>query len=266
MGKVASRIAALGFLVVSAALALPMSASADQADPALAGSCGATLQNGSGQALTLDAGAPVNAPGVVTLGTGSDSATIGPAQHKPLLALPLADAVKALNLGALPVVGDTATTVICPGAQNTVNALSATTQSLIAGKPKEPAPPAGTPGPKPPAPQPPAQPVPAPVVPSSATSDTGATTEFVSYPLGFTAPAPVSDLSALIGTGAVVPAAPGVVPFSGTSPVAQESGTAQAMPVASTAPAKLPLLLAAVALALVAAALAQVWLRRAPSK
>jgi hypothetical protein len=265
MGKVASRIAALGFLVVSAALAVPMSASADQADPALAGSCAATLQNGSGQALTLDAGAPVNAPGVVTVGTGSNSATTGPAQHKPVLALPLADAVKALNRGTLPVLGDTATTVICPGAQNTVNAISATTQSLIAGQPKEPAPPAA-PGPKPPATQPPAQPVPAPVAPNSAMSGTGATAEFVSAPLGFAAPAPVSDLSALIGTGAVVPAAPGVVPSTGTTPVAQESGTAQAMPVVSTAPAKLPLLLAAIALALVAAALAQVWLRRAPGK
>jgi hypothetical protein len=265
MGKVASRITALGALVVSAAFAVPMSASADQADPALAGSCAATLQDGSGPALTLDAGASVNAPGVVTVGTGSNSATTGPAQHKPVLALPLADAVKALDLGNLPVAGDTATTIICPGAQNTVNAVSAATQSLLAGKQKEPAPPAGTPGPKPPAPQPPAQSVPASVAPNSTASDGGTAAQFASYPLGSISPSPASDLSALIGSAAVAPAAQGVVPPTGSIPVAQESGTAEAMPVASTTPAKLPLLLAAIALALVAAALAQIWLRRTPA-
>lgn len=74
----------------------------------------------------------------------------------------------------------------------------------------------------------------------------------------------MSDLSSLIPPVAIPPAAPGAAPPTGTqpTPLAQDSGTAQALPASSVAPAKLPLLLAAIALALAAAALAHTWLRR----
>lgn len=266
MGKTANRIGALGVLAAAAAvLLLPGTASADTADPAIAGSCDATLRDGgSGQALTVDAGAPLNAPNAVAVGTGSDSA------NKPALSLPVADLAKTLNVGGLPVVGAPLTDTVCPGVQNTVNALSATTQGLVAGKPKEPpAPPATTP-PAPitsPSPQPPTTPVPGTgtgTPADSATRPPSGGIQLVGLPLTGTTPQNVTDLSALIAPGAVAPAAPGVIPPTGTGPgiVNQNSGTAEALQASSNAPAKLPLLLAAIALALVAAALSKIWIGR----
>jgi hypothetical protein len=62
----------------------------------------------------------------------------------------------------------------------------------------------------------------------------------------------------------IPPGAEGANPPTGTrpSPLAQDSGSAQALPASSVTPAKLPLLLAAIALALAAAGLAHTWLRR----
>jgi len=62
---------------------------------------------------------------------------------------------------------------------------------------------------------------------------------------------------------------PGQAPIvgeAGAPPVvvADRSGTAEALP-ASNAPARLPLLLAVLALAIVAAALIRTWLRRKPA-
>ncbi|HVW44456.1 MAG TPA: hypothetical protein VHC18_24210 [Amycolatopsis sp.] len=263
MGKTANRIGALGVLAAAIALVLPGTAAADPADPAIAGSCDATLRDGgSGQALTVDAGAPLNVPKVLTVGTGSGAA------NKPALSVPVADLAKTLDVGDLPVVGAPVTDTVCPGAQNTVNALSATTQSLVAGEPKEPVPPASTrpPTTKPsPRPQPPSTPTPGAATPAGSvtTPPTGAV-QLVSFPLAGIGPATPADLSALIAPGAIAPSAPGLVPPTGSGPgiVNQNSGTAEALPASSTMPAKLPLLLAAIALALVAAALSKVWIRR----
>ena len=269
MGKTANRFGALGLLAAAAAvLMLPGTATADTADPAIAGSCDGTLRDGSvGQALTVDAGAPLNGPNKVTVGTGSDSANSGSgAAAKPLLTLPVADLTQGLNVGDLPVVGAPVTDTVCPGAQSTVNALSATTQSLIAGKPLQPAPPAATPPPaSKPSPQPPSTPAPGagtPVDPSSTPANNGI--QLVSLPANVLNPLSAADLSALIAPGAIAPSAPGLVPPTGTGPgiVNQNSGTAQALPASSSTTDKLPLLLAAIAFALVAATLSKVWIRR----
>ncbi|TVT26439.1 hypothetical protein FNH05_31410, partial [Amycolatopsis rhizosphaerae] len=141
MGKTGNRLAALGFLTAFATLAvLPGTASADPADPALAGGCDATLRPAPGQALTVDAGASLDLPGILTVGTGSHSAATGPGQNAPLLSLPLADTAGTLDAGSLPVVGPLLTDEVCPGLQNTVNGVSATTQSLLSGHVREPAP------------------------------------------------------------------------------------------------------------------------------
>jgi len=104
MGKHVARITALGLtLAASAALAAPGVASADTS-PTLGGSCESTLQQGSSSGLTLDAGAPLNAPNQLTVGLDSSSRnTDGSA---PLLTLPLGDTVKALGIGQVPLVGD----------------------------------------------------------------------------------------------------------------------------------------------------------------
>jgi len=273
MGKTANRIGALGLLAATAAILFPGTASADTADPAIAGSCDATLrQNGTGQALTVDAGAPINAPNTLSLGTGSDSASTGKEAAKdPALSLPVADLTKNLNVGDLPLVGGPVTDTVCPGAQNTVNALSATTQGLIQGKPLEPAPPQQTPPPGTPSPSPSPEPSPSPgagtpVSTSPAGGQPSGSIQLASFPLGGAFPVGSTDLSALIAPGAIAPSAPGLVPPSGTVPgppiVNQNSGTAEALPASSNEPAKLPLILAAVALALVVAALSKTWLRR----
>jgi hypothetical protein len=261
MGKTANRLGALGFFVAaSAVLLLPGTASADTADPMIAGSCDATLRNEPGQALTVDTGAPVNAPGVLTVGTGTDSAPVGPAQTPPLLSVPLADAARTLGVGNLPVVGPAVTDMVCPGVQNTANALSAATQSLVSGQDKQPAPPSSTP---PAAPKPPAEPSPVPVAPSApAGPATGL--QFISYPVNLTPPVAAGFLTP-VTQAAIAPAAPALTPPTGTAPTVagpDNVGSAQAMPASSATPAKLPLLLAAVALALAGAALAHTWLRR----
>lgn len=263
MRKSVRRAGVAGFvLAVSATLSAP-GAMADEADPALAGSCDATLRDGSGQALTLDAGAPLDQPGVVTVGTGSDSAPTGPDQRKPLVPLPVTDLAKVLRLGDTPVVGDLATDQVCPGAQNTVNALSRVTQSVVSGEQLDP-PSTGEPAPQPGAPTPPPG-TPAPGTTSPAPGANGAIVPASFVPGEFLPGSGIAppSLSALIQPGAVAPAAPGLVPPPGTPPVVtQNSGTAEAMP-STTAPARLPLIIAVFALAIVAAALTRSWMRRA---
>ncbi|WP_020423403.1 hypothetical protein [Amycolatopsis sp. ATCC 39116] len=272
MGKTARRAGVAGFvLALSATLAAP-GAFAEEADPALAGSCAATLRDEPGDALTLDVGAPLDQPGVLTVGTGSESAPTGPDQRDPLLALPVADLAKTLGVGDAPVVGDLAAEQLCPGVQGTVNTLSAATQSVVSGEPLDPPsdpvpgrPAPGEPGePAPGAPQPGQDVTPA---PSGPTPDSGIVpASFVTGGLvagsGIVPLTP--PLSALIRPGVVPPAAPGLVPPAGTEPpvVTQNSGTAEAMPSATT-PARLPLIIAVFALAVVAAALTRAWMRRA---
>jgi len=268
MGKIARRAGVVGLVLGASAVLTAPGAFADEADPALAGSCEGTLRDDSGQALTLNAGAPLNLPGAVTVGTGSDSAPTGTEQGGPLLSLPVADLAKALRVGDTPLVGDLATDQLCPGLQNTVNALSATTQSLAAGKrlvppapdaPEEPGEPgAETPSPAP-GPDAPEQPVPTPgsgggIVPASNLDDFLAGS-------GLSLTPPLADL---LQPGVVAPPAPALVPPAETEPpvVTQNSGTAEAMP-ESAAPARLPLIIAVFALAVVAAALTRTWMRRA---
>ncbi|TNC27231.1 hypothetical protein [Amycolatopsis alkalitolerans] len=247
MRKVAGRALVLGFFAtVSVGLALPGTAVADT-DPALSGDCATTLGANSGQALTLDAGAPLNQPHVLTLGTGSNAA------NSPALHLDVADLAKTVNLGHVP--ATRAVADACTGAQGLVNSLSATTQTLLGGGGKvapPPAPPGGSP--KPPSRQPP--------VGAASPADLGA----VPLPLNATSPAAAADLSSVIAPLSIAPVAQGVIPPTGAVPgqVPPDSGSAQALPAAATAPAKLPLLLAAIALALAAAALAHYWLRRRP--
>ncbi|WP_236790387.1 hypothetical protein [Amycolatopsis sp. GM8] len=264
MRKIANRAFVLGVLAaISTSLALPGYAAADT-DPALAGDCAKTLGADSGEALTLDAGAPLNQPGLLTLGTGSRSA------NTPALHVDLANVTSALNVKALP--GTATVANVCTGAQGVVNALSATTQSLLGGGPITPAPP-GSGSPKPPKPpKPPSKPAPTPPpagegAGSSADSTDLGTVQVVSFPLNATSPSSPSDLGSLISPVAIAPLAQGVIPPTGTSPgeVPSDSGSAQALPAVSAGPAKLPLLLAAIAVALAAAALAHVWLRRRPS-
>ncbi|MEV5296382.1 hypothetical protein [Amycolatopsis methanolica] len=262
MGKTARRAGVAGFvLALSVTLAAP-GAFAEEADPALAGSCGATLRDQPGDALTLDVGAPLDQPGVLTVGTGSESAPTGPDQRDPLLALPVADLAKALGVGDAPVVGDLAAEQLCPGVQGTVNTLSAATQSVVSGEPLDP-PSRPTPGrPAPGAPQP-SQDV-TPVLPAVNGGIVPASFVTGGLPAASGIAPPTPPLSALIQPGVVPPAAPGLVPPAGTEPplVTQNSGTAEAMP-SSAAPARLPLIIAVFALAVVAAALTRAWMRRA---
>ncbi|MGI6871316.1 hypothetical protein [Amycolatopsis sp. 3B14] len=269
MGKTARRAGVAGFvLALSATLAAP-GAFAEEADPALAGSCGATLRDEPGDALTLDVGAPLDRPGVLTVGTGSEPAPTGPDQRDPLLALPVADLAKALGVGDAPVVGDLAAEQLCPGVQGTVNTLSAATQSVVSGEPLDPpsspAPGQPAPGePAPGAPQPGQDVTPAPTLPAANGGIVPASFVVGGLPAGSGIAPLTPPLSALIQPGVVPPAAPGLVPPAGTQPplVTQNSGTAEAMP-SSAAPARLPLIIAVFALAVVAAALTRAWMRRA---
>lgn len=268
MGKTGNRLAALGFLAALTMLAvLPgtaAAASADPADPALAGSCEPTLRPVPGRALTLDAGAPVDLPGILTMGTGagtvagtgSPSAPADPGQNAPLLSLPLADTARTLGAGSLPAVGPLVTDEVCPGLQNEVNALSAATQSLLSGPPRVPAP-----RPAQPAPRPSAGSTPPPAPPTQDSGNSGM--PLAGHPLTRVPPTPAAPLLASLGRGTTAPAALHLVPPTRTTPntLDHDSGSAEAM-LASPAPARLPLLLAAIALALVGAALAQVWLGR----
>ncbi|KAA9166653.1 hypothetical protein FPZ12_000030 [Amycolatopsis acidicola] len=257
MGKTTVRIGALGFLLMaSAAVTLPGVASADTAAPVVDGNCTATFQDDSGKPLTVDAGALLNSPKALTVGTGT--------QADGLVKIPAADAVKTLGIGGIPLVGDLTAKVVCPAAQDTANTLGATTQSLLSGEPKDvPHPSAPAPAPTQPAP-PSTPPATTPQQPTTNENLTGGGFQFANYPLTMTSPWAGLDLAALAGQNPISALAPGMVPPTGTAPapLAQDSGTAQAMPADSAGPAKLPLLLAAVALALVVAGLAHTWLRR----
>jgi len=260
MGKHVARITALGFTIAaSAALAAPGLASADT-NPTLGGSCEATLQQGSSSGLLLDAGAPLNAPNQLTVGLDSSSRnTDGTA---PLLTLPLGDAVKALGIGQVPVVGDVTAQGVCPAAQGTVNAVGNLTQGVTGQLPPLP------PGPKPPQPAPPG-----PTPPSPGPNPPGSSTGPVVTGQG-SAGLPGDAISGIFTNAALLPGslvqAPviaQIIPGQQVPPPtvdAQKSGTAEALP-GVTPPAKLPMLLAVLALAIVAAALVRAWIRRSPA-
>ncbi|MEV7092865.1 hypothetical protein AB0M80_08445 [Amycolatopsis sp. NPDC051045] len=271
MGKHVARITALGFTIAaSAALAAPGLASAETS-PTLGGSCQATLQNGDSTGLVLDAGAPLNAPNQLTVGLDSSSRnTNGSA---PLLTLPLGDTVKALGLGRVPLVGDVAAKGVCPAAQDTVNTVGALTQGVAAELPPLPLPPDPGPGPNPPAPPAPPEPTPPSPGPGPGPNPPGTSTGPVITNPG-NASLPGDAISGIFTNAALLPGslvqAPviaQIIPGQQIPPPtvdAQKSGTAEALP-GVTPPAKLPMLLAVLALAIVAAALVRAWIRRSPA-
>lgn len=265
MGKHVARITALGFTIAaSAALAAPGVANAETS-PTLGGSCEATLQQGSASGLTLDAGAPLNAPNQLTVGLDSSSRnTDGSA---PLLTLPLGDTVKALGIGQVPLVGDATAKGVCPAAQGTVNAVGNLTQGVASELPSLPP----SPGPKPPQPAPPAPPAPNP--PNPGPNPPGSSTgPVVSGPGNAGLPGDAisgiyTNAALLPGSLVQAPVIAQIIPGRQVPPPtvdAQRSGTAEALP-AVTPPAKLPMLLAVLALAIVAAALVRAWIRRSPA-
>jgi len=150
MGKNARRLCVLGFALAAsaalAALAFPGSASADQT---LSGDCATTLQGAGSQGLILDLGAPINAPGKLTVGLDSQGAG--------LLSLHAGDTVRTLGVGDLPAVNG-----VCAAVQDMVNRVGDTTQGLLGGKPATPSPPhePGKPDPRPTDPQAPLAPNP----------------------------------------------------------------------------------------------------------
>ncbi|WP_410608915.1 hypothetical protein [Amycolatopsis sp. lyj-109] len=259
MGKHVARITALGFTIAaSAALAVPGLASADTS-PTLGGSCEATLQQGGSSGLTLDAGAPLNAPNQLTVGLDSSSRnTNGSA---PLLTLPLGDTVKALGIGQVPLVGDAAAKGVCPAAQGTVNAVGGLTQGVASELP----PPPPAPGPKPPQPGP-TPPSPAPNPPGSSTGPVVTGQGSAGLP-GDAISGIFTNAALLPGTLVQAPVIAQIIPGQQVPPPTvdtQKSGTAEALP-GVTPPAKLPMLLAVLALAIVAAALVRAWIRRSPA-
>ena len=270
MRKHAGRLTALGAALaaplLSAALAFPGTASADP-NPTLNGDCSSTLQNGKdGQPLTLDAGAPLNAPNRLTVGLDSKSQQ---ADGKgPLFALPVGDVVRGLGVGEAPAAGDLAANTLCPAVQNTANGVGNTVQQVVGGVQKVvPLPPAPGPGPTPPGPGP-KPPVPTP--PGPGQPGGGSTLEPVTSTGGLSG---LDSVSGIFTGAAMLPATfvqapivtqvvPGKLPQDQVPTVdAKKSGTAEALPAADV-PARLPLLIAVLALAIVAAARVRAWLRR----
>lgn len=249
MGKLGKSGAAVGFLFVTSAALLPAGVAAAAPDPALAGDCAKTLGADPGQALTLDAGAPLNRPALLTVGTGS------PAAGDPALTVDAASLTHGLHADRLPMV-----TGVCDGVQRGVNDLSATTQTLLGGiVPAPPARPAPQPPAPAPAPQPPASGGGAAALPGGAASG--------AFPLVPTSPSAASEVAELLSPALLVaPKATGGLPPTGTSPGpdAQRSGTALALPLPDDRQAQLPLLLAAAALSVVGSLLAHTWLTRRP--
>lgn len=265
MGKNAQRICVMGFaLAASATLAFPGSAFADDT---LSGSCATTLEGARAQGLTLDLGAPLNIPGSLTVGLdGRNSAARQ--EGAPLLSLPVGDVVRGLGVGKVPLV-----TEACTGAQGVVNTVGDTTSGLLGGNQPE------NPGQPPTEPGDPGTPPGGPGTPPSNPGGPGTPGNEIDPVVT----GPNGDFDAISGvfiSAAFVPGglgAPVIIPIvppgqapiigeAGAPPVvvADRSGTAQALP-ASNAPARLPLLLAVLALAVVAAALIRTWLRRNPA-
>ncbi|WP_410667074.1 hypothetical protein [Amycolatopsis sp. cmx-4-68] len=271
MGKHVARIAALGCtLAASAALAAPGVASAETS-PTLGGDCGATLQKGhdTKTGLVLDAGAALNAPNQLTVGLDSSSRnTNGSA---PLLTLPVGDTLKALGIGELPVVGDTTAKTVCPTAQALVNTVGGVTQGVAAELPPplplppgpNPNPPA-PPGPTPPGPTPPGPTPPGPNPPGDSTGPIVTGPGNAALP-GDAISGVFTNAALLPGSLIQAPVIAQIIPGQQIPTVdEQRSGTAEALP-GVTPPAKLPMLLAVLALAIVAAALVRVWIRGRPA-
>jgi hypothetical protein len=269
MGKNAARITALGIAaavpVLSAAIALPATAAADTS-PTVGGSCPATLQNGKdGQGLTVDAGAPLNAPNRLTVGLDSKSKQADGQNN--LLNLPVGDVVRTLGVGEVPLVGDAASNTVCPLVQGAANGVGNTTQGLIGGVQGALPPPPGTPPGSPPGTPPPGG-SPGSPNPGGSSLDPVATgpgdvlagLDTIAGVFTNAAMLPASFVQAPVITQVI----PGKIPDQPPTVDEKKSGSAQALP-AVAPPAKLPMLIAVLALAVVAAALVRAWLRRKPA-
>jgi hypothetical protein len=277
MGKHVARITTLGFtLAASAAFAAPGVASAAPS-PTLGGDCATTLQNGrtTSNGLLLDVGAPLNAPNRLTVGL--DSSAKNTNGSAPLLTLPLGDTVKALGVGELPLVGDTTSKTVCPAAQSLVNTVGGLTQGVVEQLPPvvPPVVPPAPPGPNPPEPNPPTTPPIPPSPPSPAppgqTPPGDSTGPIVTGPGSASLPGDAisgvfTNAALLPGSLVQAPVSAQVIPGEQVPPTVdeQKSGTAEALP-GATPPAKLPMLLAVLTLAIVAAALVRAWIRRNPA-
>ncbi|MEV7551646.1 hypothetical protein AB0N89_18650 [Amycolatopsis sp. NPDC089917] len=261
MGKTAGRITAWGFAFsVTAGLAFPMTATAaEEPSPTLSGECASTLQNGkTADGLVLDAGAPINSPEALTVGLDSKAKTAK--GKKPLLSLPVGDVVKATGLTDNQV-GDLVAQGVCKPAQGAVNAVGNLTQGVVKEVPGLPEiPPTNPPKPEPPNPQPqppkpqpggPGSELPVETGPGSSTGIGGDSIAGV-----------ISNAALLPGNFVQAPVITEIIPGEVPPPTVDEKDTGNAQAVqAPVTPAKLPLLLAVLALAVVAAALVRAWLR-----
>lgn len=249
MGKHARRIGLFGFLLAaSAALVFPAAASADET---LSGDCSTTLQGARSEGLVLDLGAPLNLAGKLTIGLDSAS---GARDAGPALSLPVGDTVRALGVGGLPLVEGA-----CTAVQGTVNGVGGVTQKLLGGK-DTPTPPT-KPGPTAPGnPAPPANPgQPAPGTPVAGTGADFVLKQFTGAEF---VPTSLTTAGPLV-VGLTAPGKAPLVVKQDQAPViiADRAGDTRALP-ASNAPARLPLILAVLLLAVVAAALLRTWMRR----
>ncbi|WP_143101749.1 hypothetical protein [Amycolatopsis marina] len=275
------RAGTAGFvLALSAALVFPgMATAAPGPDPLIVNDCDATVKGEPGKPATLDVGAILEAPGILTIGLGNESeGTNG--NEQPLVVLPVKEGVDTLGLSGAPVVRDV-TGETCGVVKDAGNATAAVVQEinpvddLVTGpdeqEPEEPGP---APEPTPPAPGIPGNPEdPAPgeggnapglTDPGSIGAGLGATNDpFV--PAGrFQALGPIT-VPPLAGLPPVQapPQAPDLnAPNAEQQPdaLAENSGTAEAIP-ESDPPERLPLLLAVLAVVIVAALLARTWIR-----
>ncbi|RJQ88834.1 hypothetical protein [Amycolatopsis panacis] len=269
MGKHAGRATSLGIAlavpVLSAVLAFPGTAQADP-NATINGACDATLQNGKGgNGLSLDAGAPLNAPNRLTVGLDSNAKQAD--GKRPLLTVPVGDLARGLGVGDVPVAGRLVTNA-CPAAQAAANGLGNTTQSLLGAAKRTPQGEQPQPRPQPDQPGPGTNP---------GQSDTAAPApggRLNPVPIG--GPGDLASISGVFTGAAMLPAnlaqapmvtriVPGRFPSSSVPTVDEKkSGSAQALPTANL-PERLPLLLAVLALAIVAAALVRAWLRGSPT-
>ncbi|UJW34135.1 hypothetical protein L3Q67_10435 [Saccharothrix sp. AJ9571] len=283
MGKHANRIGTVGFMVaVSAAyasMALPGTAgAAEGADPVIVGKCAATLKGENGKPLTVDLGALANAPGLLDLGLGS-KAPGGNGKPKPLLSLPVKEALDGLGISKTGLVVDSVG-AICATVKTTINTVGATTQSLLGAdetEPDDPTPPGNPPGnppggedPNPPGTTPPEDEAP-PAEEGPIQTDPGggdaiggdASSEIDSsfLPLGQALIGPAAMIGPVIPPGVTPPAAPDLGAPIPPQVLAENSGTAEALP-GATPPQRVPLLIAVLSVVVVAALLARTWLRR----
>ncbi|MGW4126700.1 hypothetical protein [Amycolatopsis japonica] len=263
MGKTAGRITAWGFaLSVTAGLAFPMTATAaEEPSPTLSGDCGSTLQNGkAGNGLTADVGAPLGSSEVLTVGLDSKAKTAE--GRKPLLSLPVGDLVKTTGLTD-NAAGDLVAQGVCTPAQGAVNAVGNLTQGVadelpVPEVPKPPKP--EPPKPEPPKPGPgqpggPGSELPVETAPGSSTGIGGDSIAGL-----------ISNAALLPGSFVQAPVITEIIPGEVPPPTVDEKDTGNAQAIqAPVAPAKLPLLLAVLALAVVAAALVRAWLRGKPA-